>query len=43
MNKVICEGDEMKIVNIRNRKKAEEEKERERDSGWKKGTAGKKR
>ena len=39
VNKVVCEVDEVKMLNIRNRKKAEEEEERERDSGRKKGVA----
>ena len=41
VNKVVCEGDEVKILNIRNRKKSEEEEERENDSGRKKGISGK--
>ena len=41
LNKVVCESDEIEMVNIRNRKKTGEEKERERDSGRKKGMKGK--
>ena len=41
LNKVVCESNEIKMVNIINRKKTEEEEERERDSGRKKGIKGK--
>ena len=41
MNKVVCEGDEIKMLNIRNRKKVEEEENSERDSRRKKGMVGK--
>jgi len=41
--KVVCEVDQIKMLNIRNRKKAEEEEEREKYFGRKKGITGKKR
>ena len=39
MNKVVCEGDKMIMLNIRNKKKVEEEENRERDSRRKKRMA----
>ena len=40
LNKVVCENDEIKMLNIRNRKKTEEE-EGKRESGRQKGLKGK--
>ena len=37
----LLEGNDIKMVNITNKKKVEKEEERERDSGRKKGMAGK--
>ena len=41
LNKVICKSDEIKMVNIRNRKKTEEEEEMKRESGRQKVLKGK--
>ena len=41
LNKVVCESDEIKMVNIRNRRKTEEEGKRKIYSGRKKGMKGK--
>ena len=42
VNKLVCEGDDVKMLNIRNRKKAEEEEKREKKIlAGKKGIAGK--